>query len=291
MGEQEGGLNFLDFAASYGLRISDAIADNRWHRCPTEEKPRKKNGAYVYDGSRGAVIDFATMTKAAAFRDGSRAGFIDRAAIRARAALDKAAEQARQSEARTNAQEMIKRSALDIHPYLKAKGFAVERGLVLDGELLIPMREFSNYAQVNSVQRITADGTKLFLAGGKAKGSVFFLGLRKALDCWLVEGYATGLSVRAALRELHRDGLVVVCFSASNLAHVGRLVRASRPRMSFVFADNDKSGAGAKAAEETGLPWCSAPEQGFDANDLHRVQGVRAVANLMREVSSKRMAA
>jgi hypothetical protein len=46
-------MNFVDFAAGYGLRIGDLIADNRWHRCPTEEKPRKKNGAYVFDGDAG----------------------------------------------------------------------------------------------------------------------------------------------------------------------------------------------------------------------------------------------
>jgi putative DNA primase/helicase len=97
------------------------------------------------------------------------------------------------------------------------------------------------------VQRISADGTKLFLPGGKAKGSVFFIGPLLAQERWLVEGYATGLSVRAALRELHREAQVVVCFSAGNLAHVGRLVKELRPK-AFVFADNDKSGAGAKAA-------------------------------------------
>jgi putative DNA primase/helicase len=89
------------------------------------------------------------------------------------------------------------------------------------------------------VQRISADGTKLFLPGGKAKGSVFFIGPLVAHERWLVEGYATGLSVRAALRELHRDAQVVVCFSAGNLAHVGRLVKELRPK-AYVFADNDK---------------------------------------------------
>jgi putative DNA primase/helicase len=122
-------MNFVDFAAGYGLRIGDLIADNRWHRCPTEEKPRKKNGAYKSTtASAASVIDFATMTKAAAFRDGSRAGFIDKAAIRARAAIDKAAERARQSEARAKAEDMVKRAAHDIHPYLAAKGFPESEG-------------------------------------------------------------------------------------------------------------------------------------------------------------------
>jgi phage/plasmid primase-like uncharacterized protein len=51
---------------------------------------------------------------------------------------------------------------------------------------------------------------------------VFFIGPIRCSERWLVEGYATGLSVRAALRELHREAQVVVCFSAFNLAHVGR---------------------------------------------------------------------
>lgn len=276
-------MDFIDFAASHGLRISDLIADNRWHRCQTEEKPRKKNGAYVFDGSRGAVIDFATMTKAATFRDGARTGFADRAAMKARAAIDKAAEKARQDTARTKAQDMVKRASFDIHPYLAAKGFPKERGLVLDGELLVPMREFARYSCINSVQRIGVDGTKLFLAGGKAKGSVFIIGPPQFREQWLVEGLATGLSVDAALRELHRQARVIVCFSAGNLAHIGKLMGALRER-AYVFADNDKSGAGAKAAEETGLPWCMAPAEGMDANDVHMQQGVRALAKIIRAV-------
>jgi hypothetical protein len=58
----------------------------------------------------------------------ARAGFIDKAAIRARAAIDKAAERARQQEARAKAEDMVKRAALDVHPYLAAKGFPRRRG-------------------------------------------------------------------------------------------------------------------------------------------------------------------
>lgn len=283
-------MNFADFAASHGLRIVDLIADNRWHRVPTESKPRKKNGAYVFDGSRGAVIDFATMTKAAAFRDGSRAGYIDRAALKARAALDRAAERAKHSEARAKAAEMMRRAVLGTHPYLDAKGFPGERGLVLDGELLIPMRELGTYAQVNSLQRISADGAKLFLPGGKAKASVFHIGPNLPKERWLVEGYATGLSVRAALRWLHADGQIVVCFSAGNLAHVGKIVRAWRTP-AFVLADNDKSEAGKKAAEETELPWCMPPNVGEDANDMHQRHGIGALAELIRAVRQRKLAA
>lgn len=277
-------MNFVDFAAGYGLHISDLIADNRWHRCPTESKPKKKNGAYVFDGSRGAVIDFATMTKAATFRDGTRTGFVDRVALRARAAIDKAAELARHDEARAKAQKIIDASAFGPHPYLEAKGFPKEMMLVHDGKLVIPMRDFRT-ARLNSVQLISADGEKKFMPGGKAKGSVFPFG-PLGRERWLCEGYATALSIYAALEYLYRDGRVIVCFSAGNLSYVGQALRGTLPQP-YVFADNDESGAGARAAEETGLPWCMAPETGMDANDVHMKQGVHALAKIIRAVRQK----
>ena len=136
------------------------------------------------------------------------------------------------------------------------------------------------------MQRISADGQKLFLPGGKAKGSVCYIGPFLARERWLVEGYATGLSVRQALRELHRDAQVVVCFSASNLTHVGRLAKPlSIP--AFVFADHDESDAGEKAAIDSGLPWVMAPDMGMDANDWARQYGIRSLVKLIRELKSE----
>jgi putative DNA primase/helicase len=288
LGKAESGLSdFVSFARAHGLVVDYAIPDGRWHRTKTDDKPKKRNGAYLFDGQRGVVKNFATMQDYAAYRDGTRAGPINKVALRAQRAIVEAETRAKQEEARRTAEGMIKRAGLDVHPYLIAKGFPEERGLVLDGELLIPMREFTMYRQINSVQRISADGTKLFLPGGKAKGSVFFVGPYMASERWLVEGYVTGLSVRAALRELHREAQVVVCFSASNLALVGRLARDLRTK-AFVFADNDASEAGANAAEETGLPWVMAPEVGMDANDMHQRGGVRALAKLIRGIEAVR---
>ena len=271
---------FVAFARSHGLVLDHVVSDGRWHRCPTDDKPRKKNGAYLFDGSRGVVKNFATMDAYASFRDGANTGPVNRAELRARRALVEADQKARQDEARKQAEDMMRRAVLDVHPYLKAKGFTEERGLVLDGELLIPMREFRHYAQVNSLQRISGDGTKLFLPGGKAKGSVFFIGPLMSDERWLVEGYATGLSVHAALAQLYRKAQVVVCFSAGNLAYIGKLVKELRPK-AYVFADNDESGAGAKAASETGLSFVMTSELG-DANDMHQRHGLRALASLIR---------
>lgn len=283
-------MSFLRHAEAYGLLIRDLIADGRWHRCKTVDHPKKANGAYLFDGERGVVKNFATMTDYAAYRNGQNAGPIDKAGIRARRAIANAETKAKQEEAAYRAEDMINRAMLEPHPYLERKGFPQERGLVLDGELLIPMREFSCYRQLNSLQRISADGTKLFLPGGKARGSIFFIGPFMASERWLVEGYATGLSVRAALREMFRDAQVAVCFSASNLEHVGRVARALSVR-TYIAADNDKSGAGQAAAEATGLPWVMPPDVDTDANDLHQRQGLRALVNLIRSVAVRERAA
>lgn len=275
-------MTFLQFAESYGLVIP-YLVEGKWVRVKTVDKPKRRNGSYKFLGDVGWCQNHACMAEVAMWKSGANAGFVDKSALRARMAIAAADEKAKQAEARAKAEDMVKRAAHDIHPYLHAKGFPEERGLVLDGELLIPMREFKHYRQINSLQRICADGGKKFLFGGKATGSVFFIGPLVTNERWLVEGYATGLSVRAALRELHRNAQVVVCFSDSNLAHVGKLVKGLRPP-SFVFADNDESGAGSRAAEATRLPWTMSPQAGEDANDLHQRLGIRALAKLIRDV-------
>lgn len=281
MGEAASGMTFLQFACAHGL-IIDELIEGRWARVRTTDKAKKRNGSYKFMGDVGFVQNHATMEKVAVWRPDGRNEKIDRAAVRKMMAQNTQQERERQALARGLAEGMVKRAALDVHPYLKSKGFPEERGLVLEGELLIPMREFILYKQLNSLQRISAGGEKKFLFGGKAKGSVFFIGPFMAHERWLVEGYATGLSVLAALHQLHRKAQVVVCFSASNLAHVGAWVKRLRPA-AFVMADHDLSKAGEKAAIDTGLPWVMPAEEGTDANDLHQRRGISALAGLVRE--------
>ena len=121
------------------------------------------------------------------------------------------------------------------------------------------------------------------LTGMRAKNAVLFLGNRDLPECWLVEGLATGLSLRNALRSVGLAAGVVVTFSASNLIQVADQVPGKR----YVFADNDESKTGEKSALATGLPWTMADEVGWDANDLHAKKGLFAVVAKIMDCRAK----
>ena len=105
----------------------------------------------------------------------------------------------------------------------------------------------------------------------------------------LCEGYATGLSVRAALAGLCLPARVTCCFSASNLATV-----AERRRHAVVIADNDRPvaqfgglGTGEFYARRTGLPWAMPTDLGTDANDLHLGRGLPALQGLLLKLLAR----
>ena len=45
-------MSFVAHAQAHGLIINHAIPDGRWHRVPTVDKPRKRNGAYIFECPR-----------------------------------------------------------------------------------------------------------------------------------------------------------------------------------------------------------------------------------------------
>lgn len=203
-------------------------------------------------------------------------------------------DQQRRQRAAQLSSEMISAAKFQVHSYLAKRGHAWHRALVLEDwvlypgtdyeevikdQILVPMR-CSVTNQVTSLQRIDADGNKKFIAGGRAKGSIFKMGSQG--EVYICEGYATGLSIKAALESLYRKAQVVVCFSAANMAHVAPAIGG------FVIADNDASGTGEKYAEKTGLPYWMPPKINTDANDFHVEHGIRALAkelNLLRRAN------
>lgn len=271
-------MSFVAFAAEHGVLIRDLRSDGRIHRVPTVEHPRKRNGAYKFTGEWGWIQAWDIHAEPIVFRP----DHVPQEVVRRDMERERKVERDRRERAARMALEVVQRCRFDHHPYLDRKGFKDEQGLVdFDGRLVIPMRDVGRYQRVNSVQWIATDGAKKFLPGGAAKGSALVIGAGP--EQWLCEGYATALSLRAALSSLYRQARIVVCFSAGNLAAVARLLTGRR----YVMADNDASGTGARYASATGLPWGMPPDVGMDANDMHQAHGVRAVAELMREVSAK----
>jgi putative DNA primase/helicase len=264
---------FEDFARAHGVLIDHAIGDGRIHRAATEAHPRKKNGSYKWTGEWGWVQSWEEHERPIIFKPDHVPAHV----VRRDMAAARAEEAALRRKSAEKARKILARCRVADHPYLARKGFPEEDGFVdIDGRLVIPMRDAQDYRRVNSIQWIAEDGAKQFLYGGQARGSVFMRGTGS--DTWLCEGYATGLSISAALGSMYRQARVVVCFSAHNVAHVAGLLSGRR----FVVGDNDPNGVGARYAASTGLPWAVPPEVGMDANDLHQKHGVRALVDLMR---------
>lgn len=280
-------MDFQSFACAQGLQIAHLCPADKVQRCATVDKPHSKNGAFFWDGFKGWVSDWAQGGELHWFDNPDAKTCTD--ADRKAWAKRKQAAMQRQSEgwirAATQAELMLQNTELKNHNYLAFKGLHDSLGLVADdGALLVPMRNLeSNALQGVQVIRWLPDERryeKKMLPGMRAKGCVLRLGSKHAQDTFLCEGYATGLSIDLALRQCRFNASVLVCFSDSNMVHVASITAGRR----FVFADNDESLAGQRAAEKTGLPYCISPTLGEDANDLHVHAGLMAVCQLLINV-------
>lgn len=261
-------MRFEEFASAHGL-IVDHVEFGKWARVKTTDKPNKKNGAYLHRGEVAFVQNHATMVEPATwFPDSDCAIRIDSAAISRRCAEAARDLQRGRQKASDYAGWIMRQCSLERHSYLDSKGFPDEIGNVWhrEGEqplLCIPMRVSGKIA---GVQTITVDGEKRFLFGQRCDLAEYVID-NKGRD-WLVEGYATGLSLRAALSALKVRYRIHVCFSAHNMAKL-----AGSCENGIVVADNDASGAGKDAAVKSGRPWIMSPVAGEDANDWHQRLG------------------
>lgn len=306
-------MRFVDFARLHGVLIEHPRPDGRIHRCGTETHPRSTNGAYAWDGERGWVMAWDMGGELRWYSDPSAKPWTEqdkREWMKRRD--DERKEQARRhQEAAQRAAELLLRCRPSDHGYLRLKGFPEARGLVLDeyryranvdgkwseaaanNVLVVPMRSVQANRVVGA-QLIWWTGqewVKKMLPGTRAKQAVLRIGPPRARETVLCEGYATGLSILAAIEQMRMDAAVLVAFSANNLEEVASLV----PGLRMVFADNDASGAGEAAARKTGLAYCMSPVVGEDANDLHQRAGIVAVCALItqarRDALSRRSAA
>ena len=184
--------------------------------------------------------------------------------------------------ARRAGKDLMARCTLQEHNYLHRKGLGELKGLVTPaGDLFVPMYDFAS-EELCGYQTITWDmeeraWKKKMKFGSRLMNSVFRLGPRRATEVILCEGYATGLSINMALAQCRLPATVLVCFNDSNMVNIAKKIPATMRR--YCFADNDKSGAGERAAKATGLAYAMSPVEGEDANDLHCRAGLLAVTN------------
>lgn len=264
-------MTFEQFAESFGL-IMRGVQPGKWVAVPTVDHPHKRNGRYKYMGDRGWVQNWATML-APQMWTGQCSNAEEFRHLAAKSDADRkfAAERAAKK-----AGWILHQCVQETHPYLERKGFPKERGNVwtVDGTrlLVIPMRIGSRLV---GVQLIDHEGKKRFLNGQITKGASF------AFDAGglpiFVEGFATGLSVRAAMQAVKLRYKICVCFSAGNLEHIARGVERG-----FVVADNDPHQAGLVAARNSRHPHWISPTVGEDFNDFHLRVGLFQAATALK---------
>ena len=260
-------MEFVQFCRAHGILIDSVPPLGVWKRFPTDDHPHKRNGAVKFMGDHGFVQNHATQTEVSVWKSDKPTTFDPEKLARV---VQKAQDdtERRQREAAQKAQFIMDRCDQARHDYLKAKGFEDQIGFVLpaDGKqtLVIPMRVAGKLV---GCQLIDQEGGKKFLFGQRTSQAEFvFDNKGPHIYC---EGYATALSIRAALKSLKKQYTLHVCFSAGNMEKVA-LVHGP----GFVVADNDESKTGEESAKRIGLPYFLPPTVGQDFNDMQREVGL-----------------
>jgi putative DNA primase/helicase len=267
LGKIEGSqMSFEDFARAHGLLIKDLILD-RWVRVGTEDHPRKQNGAYIFDGHKGALINFAVHDKHILFK--SEEPFVPDPNAYAKKLAIKQEHEQRQRKAAEKAAYIMNNAVKQQHPYLIRKGFQ-DKGLVWKDLLVLPMRISQNLV---GCQLISQNGDKKFLAGQRTKGASLVIDNKgRNIVC---EGFATAMSVRRAMKHLRERYVIHVCFSAGNMLEVARGLLDP-----LVIADNDPMGI---ATAKKIAPHYWVGEAGEDFNDTEQRIGTEAAADSLRK--------
>jgi len=233
----------------------------KWKRYATEDKPSHKNGSVKFMGDHAFIQNHATMTEIAVWKC-EVTSQIDYAKIRRIAQQADDDIKRKQAEAARTAAWMLKESQFAHHPYLAAKGFPDEQGNIYVKDdvllLLIPMRVGPHLV---GVQVIDPEGKKKFLFGQRTSNAEFIWDNKGPHI--LCEGYATSLSIRAAMKALKRRYTLHVCFSAGNMEKIAATLQGG-----YVVADNDASQTGLNTAKKIGWPYFMPPTEGQDFNDF-----------------------
>lgn len=281
-------MNLAEAIAATGMTPPRAFPEGKWLRFPGIGKGRSNRSGWcrVISPTMAIFGDWASGFRQVWHDDSHTDDKASQQALRDAQARERrfAAEQSRkQSSVANDAHHLVSDSDHSTHPYLARKGFPDLIGLTSAGNLVVPVLDFERYPNILTVQLINEDGQKKFLPGGRAKGGVYRLGVpaARARRVLLCEGYATGLSLDAAVHLLPGSYCVIVCFSARNLELIASIIPESMDCL--VCADNDASRTGEESARRTGRKWIMPIDVGTDWNDVHVSQGLHAVMEAVRD--------
>lgn len=301
---------FQDAIATAGLGKPEIEADGRIHRFDLPDEARgKKSGWYVLypddspcpAGSFGNWKDDSSETWMAIPKYEISKSDMDKVTERLREARSARDEERRREAdlAASGATEILAASpvATDDHPYLQKKQVkAFDLRLGDRGALLVPMLD--KYGNVRGLQRIMADGKKLFHKGVDPRGLFHFIdGDRSSM--YVCEGYATGASIHMATGQG-----VIVAFNCGNLEHVAVVAKELFPQAKIVLAaDDDKwtkkqdgspynpgiehaKAVGARLGMQVISPsFRDLSTRPTDFNDLHVLEGIEAVRSQVKGYS------
>jgi putative DNA primase/helicase len=260
-------MEFISFCRAHGILIDIPPPIGVWRRYPTDDHPRKRNGAVKYMGDHGFVQNHATDTEVSLWQTETPIK-VDRKKIARDMREADAKRMADQADAVKRAAFIMSQTVLGKHEYLNAKGFEGAEDMIWGHEgkktLVVPMRVDGHLV---GCQLIEEDGSKKFLYGQRTSNAELVID-NKGVHI-LCEGYATALSIQAALRKMSRRYTIHVCFSAGNMKKVAQGLPDG-----LLIADNDKSGTGERVAKEIGWKYWMSDVVGEDANDTHQRVGL-----------------
>lgn len=158
--------------------------------------------------------------------------------------------------------------------------------------LIVPVKNKSGEMRTLQYISVADDGTcyKTFLSGGEKRGNFHIIGevINQKGKIYIVEGYATGVSVYAAMQKP-----VVIAFDSGNLDPVAKNIKPLYPEAQIIIAgDNDDVGK-KKASEAAKKFKCSIAVPKFpdelvsnkntDFNDLFQICGTEEVVKQLNQ--------
>ena len=270
---------FRQFLMANGLIPGD-IPIGRITRCATNDRPKKKNGVFFFNGYSGwqknfRLDEYTTHFKTERKIDHERLSRL-KAQEEARAKRELFKKKQNEIKAAETARQMLSESEYCESMYAAIKGFPKMLCNMWSDEteryILVPM---CRNGEVVSVQKIDSTGGKKFLYGTATKGLYFKIG--QGGRTFLVEGWITGVTAHQALNMLSIPHNIIVCFSAYNLLEISKGYKNG-----FIIADNDKSGVGEDVAKRSGLPYYLPEHEGTDLNDEYLIKGMFTVSQRLR---------